>query len=50
MPLVTIEVDGLFVDGLTPAATVAFGKWFAPSIAVRARFTGWELKGRFWLD
>lgn len=34
-----------FMDRLTPAATVAFGKWFTPSIAVRARFTGWELKG-----
>lgn len=34
-----------FVDRLTPAATVAFGKWFTPTIAVRARFTGWELKG-----
>lgn len=34
-----------FMDCLTPAATVAFGKWFTPSIAVRARFTGWELKG-----
>jgi len=34
-----------FKDRLTPAATVAFGKWFTPTIAVRARFTGWELKG-----
>lgn len=34
-----------FKDRITPAATVAFGKWFTPSIAVRARFTGWELNG-----
>ncbi|WP_297719759.1 OmpA family protein [uncultured Porphyromonas sp.] len=34
-----------FKDRITPAATVAFGKWFTPTIAVRARFTGWELKG-----
>ena len=34
-----------FGDRLTPAATIAFGKWFTPTIGVRARFTGWELKG-----
>lgn len=33
------------MDRITPAATVSFGKWFTPTIAVRAKVTGWELKG-----